>query len=33
MKAAEINSQLTCPWFRHLAGVNCIPVLTSGCQG
>ena len=23
----------TCHWFRHHAGVNCIPVLTSRCQG
>ena len=24
---------MTCHWFRHHAGVNCIPVLTSRCQG
>ncbi len=24
---------MTCHWFRHYAGVNCIPVLTSRCQG
>ncbi len=24
---------MTCHWFRHHAGVNCIPVLTCRCQG
>ena len=24
---------MTCHWLRHHAGVNCIPVLTSRCQG
>jgi len=24
---------MTCHWFRHHAGVNCVPVLTSRCQG
>ncbi|MCP9911418.1 galactose oxidase [Cyanobium sp. BA20m-p-22] len=24
---------MTCHWFRHHAGVNCIPGLTSRCQG
>ena len=24
---------MTCHWFRQHAGVNCIPVLTSRCQG
>jgi hypothetical protein len=24
---------MTCHWFKHHAVVNCIPVLTSRCQG
>ena len=24
---------MTCHWFRYHAGLNCIPVLTSHCQG
>jgi hypothetical protein len=24
---------MTCHWFRQYAGVNCIPMLTSRCQG
>lgn len=24
---------MTCDWFRHPAGVNCIPFLASRCQG
>ena len=24
---------MTCHWFRHHAGVNCIPLVTSRCQG
>ena len=24
---------MSCHWFRHHAGVNCIPVLTCRCQG
>ena len=33
MKTRSRKVCMTCHWFRHHAGVNCIPVLTSRRQG
>jgi len=33
LKSRSRKVCLTCHWVRHHAGVKCIPVLTSRCQG
>jgi hypothetical protein len=33
LKTRYCKVWMTCHWFRHHAGGNCIPVLVSRCQG